>query len=139
LRPYLKNRAVYNCPLDRTNHISWLKRGQRVSSYIMNGAVSGYGRLPKSTFRMTAFKPAAYVQWEPEIKNFGGTWGPNIGMDASQYPNEDEGVGRRHKRGAIILGFSGQVHFITIEQFQREQRYNKPGLLWCAPDTPNGT
>ena len=61
------------------------------------------------------------------------------GMDASQYPNGEEGVGRRHKKGAVILGFSGQVHFITFEQFQREQIYNKPGLLWCAPDSRDGT
>jgi len=72
------------------------------------------------------------------MKNFGGVWGPNVGMDASQYPNQEEGVGRRHKKGAVILGFSGQVHFITFQQFQTEQVRNKPGLLWCAPDTGNG-
>jgi prepilin-type N-terminal cleavage/methylation domain-containing protein len=136
---YLRDRKVYNCPLDRTNDVSWAKRAQRVSSYIMNGAVCSFGRLDRSSQKLGAFKPAAYAMWEPDIKNYGGVWGPNIGMDASQYPNLDEGVGRRHKKGAVILGFSGQVHFITFEQFQREQRYNKPGLLWCAPDSPDGT
>ena len=136
--PYLKSRAVYNCPLDRTNDISWQRRGQRVSSYIMNGAVCSFGRLTKTSHKISAFKPSAYVQWEPDIKNYGGTWGPNVGMDASQFPNEDEGVGRRHKKGAVILGFSGQVHFISFDRFQNEQRYNKPGLLWCAPDSPDG-
>jgi prepilin-type N-terminal cleavage/methylation domain-containing protein len=137
--PYIKNRTPYNCPLDRTNDVSWARRAQRISSYIMNGAVCSYGRLQRSSHKLNAFKPDAYVHWEPDIKNFGGTWGPNIGMDASQYPNGEEGVGRRHKKGAVITGFSGQVHFITFEKFQFEQTHNRPGLLWCAPDSRDGT
>jgi prepilin-type N-terminal cleavage/methylation domain-containing protein len=135
---YLQERKVYNCPLDKTNHVSWQKRGQRVSSYIMNGAVCAFSRIAPRTFKLGQFNPVAYAMWEPEIKNFNGTWGPNVGMDASQYPNENEGVGRRHKKGAVITGFSGQVHFIKFEDFQREQRNNKPGLLWCVPDTRTG-
>jgi len=137
--PYLKNRTVYNCPLDRTNDISWQKRSPRISSYIMNGAVCSFGRLAKTSHKLSEFKGAAYVQWEPDIKNFGGVWGSNVGLDASQFPDLEEGVGRRHKKGAVILGFSGQVHFITFDLFQREQRSNKPGLLWCAPDSRDGT
>ncbi len=136
--PYLRDNKVYNCPLDRHEDVSWQKRLQRVSSYIMNGAVCSFGRLEKSSHKMSQFRPVAYAHWEPDIKNFGGQYGPNIGFDASQYPNEQEGVGRRHRKGAVITGFSGQVHFITFESFQREQRYNKPGLLWCAPDSPTG-
>lgn len=138
--PYLKERKAYNCPLDRTNHVSWQKRQQRISSYVMNGAVCAFNRLTRGkTFKLGAFNPAAYVIWEPEIKEFpGGIWGPNVGHDASQFPDEKEGVGRRHKKGAVITGFSGQVHFIKFEDFQREQRNNKPGLLWCVPDSPRG-
>jgi type II secretory pathway pseudopilin PulG len=137
--PYLKERKVYNCPLDKTNDVSWIKRAQRISSYIMNGAVCAFGRKTGgNTYRLGAFNPLAYVHWEPDIKNFGGVWGPNVGMDASQYPNADEGVGRRHRRGAIVTSFSGHVHFIKFEDFQREQTANKPGLLWCVPDSPRG-
>ncbi|MHB1310131.1 MAG: prepilin-type N-terminal cleavage/methylation domain-containing protein [Limisphaerales bacterium] len=137
--PYLKERKSYNCPLDRTNHISWQKRQQRLSSYIMNGAVCGFARLTQGrTHKLSSFNPAAYVHWEPDIKDWGGVWGPNPGHDASQYPSDAEGVGRRHQRGAVITGFSGHVHFIKYEEFQREQRSNKPGLLWCAPDSRTG-
>jgi prepilin-type N-terminal cleavage/methylation domain-containing protein len=137
--PYLRERKVYNCPLDKTNHVSWQKRQQRISSYIMNGAVCSFGRLAGGkTHKLSSFNPAAYVQWEPEIRNFGGVWDANAGHDASQFPNEEEGIGRRHKRGAVIMGFSGQVHFIKFEEFQREQRFNKPGLLWCVPGSPTG-
>ncbi|KAB2667644.1 MAG: type II secretion system protein [Verrucomicrobia bacterium] len=138
---YLRDRKVYYCPLDRTNDVSWQKRGQRVSSYIMNGAVCSFGRLestPVKTHKLGAFNPAAYAMWEPDIKNFGGIWDANQGHDASQYPNQDEGIGRRHKKGAVIAGFGGQVHFIRFEEFQREQTQNKPGLLWCVPGSATG-
>jgi len=137
--PYLKERKVYNCPLDRTNHVSWQRRQQRVSSYVMNGAVCSFGRFGGGrTHKLGSFNPSAYVLWEPEIQNFGGTWGANPGHDASQFPSDLEGIGRRHKKGAVILGFSGQVHFIKVETFQSEQRSNKPGLLWCVPDSRTG-
>ena len=137
--PILKERKVYNCPLDKTNDVSWQKRQQRLSSYVMNGAVCSFNRLTSGkTHKLTAFNPAAYAMWEPDIRNFSGVWGPNPGHDASQYPSEAEGIGRRHKKGAVITGFSGQVHFIKFEDFQREQKFNKPGLLWCVPDTKTG-
>jgi hypothetical protein len=135
---YLKQRTAYNCPLDKTNDVSWQKRAQRVSSYCLNGAVCSYGRLNNKSHKLSAFKPAAYVMWEPEIHNYNGVWAANPGYDASQYPSELEGVGRRHKKGAVITGFGGNVHFIKFEEFQNQQKNNQPGLLWCAPDSPTG-
>ena len=134
---YLRNLKVYNCPLDRQEDISWQNRVPRISSYIMNGAVCSFGRLQKG-HKLSAFKAAAYVHWEADIKKFGNLYSANKGFDASQYPNQEEGVGRRHRKGAVITGFGGQVHFITFEAFQREQVYNKPGLLWGAPDSDTG-
>ena len=139
LWPYIGVRKSYFCPLDPTNHASWKPRLQKLSSYIMNGAVCGFSRLGDgNSYKLTSFNPAAYVMWEPDFKLHGGYWGPNVGHDAAQYPNAEEGVGRRHKRGAVITGFSGQVHFIRFEDFQREQTQNKPGLLWCVPNTATG-
>lgn len=134
---YLNTRTVYNCPLDQTNLVQWQKRKQRISSYIQNGAICGFNGNGK-TFKLGAFNPAAYAMWEPEIKNYGGSWGSNPGFDASQYPNEDEGIGHRHKKGAVIAGFSAHVLFIKFEDFQREQTFNKPGLLWCVPGSTTG-
>jgi prepilin-type N-terminal cleavage/methylation domain-containing protein/prepilin-type processing-associated H-X9-DG protein len=137
--PILRDRKVYICPLDRTNHVSWVKRTPRLSSYIMSGAVCSFGNFKAGkTFKLTQFNPVAYAMWEPEIRNYGGVYASNPGFDASQYPSEEEGIGHRHKKGAVILAFDGHVHFIKYEEFQREQRGNKPGLLWCVPDSPNG-
>jgi prepilin-type N-terminal cleavage/methylation domain-containing protein len=135
---YLGVRKVYYCPLDRTNHVSFIQRGQRVSSYIMNGAVCRFGQMDRPKYKITQFNPTAYVHWKPDIKQFGAVWDANRGHDASQYPSLEEGIGRRHKKGAVITGFSGRVHFIRFEDFQREQNLNKPGLLWCVPDSATG-
>lgn len=137
--PFIKNPKVYLCPLDKTNLVSFQNRTPKISSYIMSGAVCAFGRFKEGkTYKLGAFNPVAYAIWEPEIRNYGTAWGSNRGFDASQYPNAEEGIGHRHKKGAVITGFGGQVHFITYETFQQEQTSNKPGLLWCVPDTPTG-
>jgi hypothetical protein len=40
--------------------------------------------------------------------------------------------------GNGAVNVDGHVHFIKFEDFQREQRLRKPGLLGCVPDTRNG-
>ncbi|PYJ07728.1 MAG: hypothetical protein DME25_03150, partial [Verrucomicrobia bacterium] len=115
-------------------------RKQRVSSYIMNGAVCGFGTYNRPKFKITQFNPAAYVQWEPKVNNEGGANGPyayNSAHDASQYPNDKEGIGNRHVKGAAILGFDTRVHWISLQTFAREATLY-PGLLWCNPANPNG-
>jgi len=88
-----------------------------------------------------------------EVDGIGGTnetrphhpegWGyQDVGFngvynDASNEPDLACGVGRRHLKGADLLGFSGHVVFIRFETFERE-RESKPGLLWCVPDDPCG-
>ena len=142
--PYLKNRQVYYCPLDRTNSLNFIRRIQRVSSYIMNGAVCGYGDLNanypngRTSYKISAFNPAAYVHWEPEVNNFGSYYAYNSGQDASQYPNDTEGIGRRHVTGANIIGFDGRVHFISFKKFHDEAASPTKGLLWCNPGRTDG-
>jgi prepilin-type N-terminal cleavage/methylation domain-containing protein len=134
-----RSEGARTAPLDRTNDVSFVKRGQRVSSYIMNGAVCHFGQLDKPKYKISMFNPSAYVHWEPDIKQFGTVWDANKGHDASQYPSLEEGIGRRHKKGAVITGFSGQVHFIRFEDFQREQETSaNPACSRASPTDDNG-
>jgi len=138
--PYIRNRQVYYCPLDRKSNIDFIYRIQRVSSYIMNGAVCGFGDYSKPKLKITQFNPAAYVQWEPKVHNEGGAKGPfayNTGHDASQIPNDKEGIGNRHVKGAAILGFDARVQWISLQKFNQEAS-RRPGLLWCVPGSPTG-
>lgn len=140
---YIGNDKVYRCPLDKTNRAInryFAGRANKLSTYIMNGAVCGYGdesgKKP-NTHKLTSFNPSAFVQWEPD-ENLGN---PPIGSfaynDASSFPDRNEGVGRKHVKGAIIQAFGGHVVFIAFEQFNREQT-QKPGLLWCNPASRTG-
>ena len=142
--PYINNRQVYYCPLDNKENDNFKKRIQRVSSYIMNGAVCGFGAFAKPRFKISQFNPSAYVQWEPKVNNYGGFYAYNPGLDASQVPEPSqpppdltEGIGNRHGKGAGVLGFDSRVHWISRLQFDQESR-RQPGLLFCVPGSPTG-
>ena len=139
--PYIGNRQAYYCPLDKNENKDFVNRIQRVSSYIMNGAVGGFENYnSRKRFKISQFNPSAYVQWEPKVASFGGPTGPyayNKGFDASQYPEGEEGIGNRHGKGAGILGFDARVHWISLQSFNQES-LKKPGMLWCVPGSPTG-
>ncbi|NOS70528.1 MAG: DUF1559 domain-containing protein [Verrucomicrobia bacterium] len=135
--PYIRNRQVYYCPLDKKQNEDFKKRIQRVSSYIMNGAVCGFGAINRPKYKMSQFNPSAYIQWEPKVNNYGGYYAYNSGLDASQKPNVEEGIGNRHGKGAGILGFDSRVQWISLQKFEQESAQG-PGLLYCAPGDPTG-
>lgn len=139
--PFLRSRQVYYCPLDRKDKPDFIYRINRVCSYIMNGAVCGFGKETRPIYKISQFSPAAYVQWEPKVNNEGG--GPdgpyayNVGHDSSQFPSDQEGIGNRHGKGAGILGFDARVQWMSLLKFNQETN-NRPGLLWCTPGSPTG-
>ena len=148
--PYIRNRQVYYCPLDNKNNQDFVRRIQRVSSYIMNGAVCGFGQDVNDylrtghKFRITQFNGSAYVQWEPKVNNYGGSFAYNSGFDACQNPEPSgpppdltEGIGKRHGKGAGILGFDSRVQWISVRSFDQESSRH-PGLLYCVPGSPTG-
>lgn len=138
LWPYINNTKSYQCPTDNTNTLNWRQRENKLSTYVMNGAVCGYGRTSPKTYKLSAFNPAAYVLWEPDEDLYRKMWGFNGAYnDPSSEPNNACGVGRRHIKGAVITGFSGHVEFIKFETFEKE-RARGPGLLWCVPGDPRG-
>lgn len=139
--PHLKNVRVYQCPTDKTNAVYWRQRQNKLSTYTMNGAVCGYGSLSDrkpNSYKLGAFNSVAYVLWEPDESLYVKMWGFNGAYnDAANEPDNACGVGRRHLKGAVLLGFSGHVQFIKFETFERE-RQQMPGLLWCNPGVADG-
>ncbi len=139
---YLKNYHVYFCPTDKTNAAQnkyYAIRQNKLSTYVWNGAVNGYGALGPRTYRQAAFNQAAYFVWEPDEENYYQFYpGQSCYNDASSYPSQGEGLGRRHgRKGGILLGFSGHVEAVTYEKFNRE-RLVFPGLLHCVPGSSTG-
>jgi len=138
---YLQSSRVYLCPTDKTNTSYWGQRANKLSTYTMNGAVCGYGRLSDkrpNSYKISSFNPSAILLWEPDEQLYIKQWGFNgVYNDGSNEPNQSCGVGRRHVKGADVLGFGSHVFFIKFEEFNREL-LSKPGLLWCVPDDPTG-
>lgn len=139
--PYHKNIKILQCPTDKTNATYYKQRANKISTYVMNGAVCGFGSLSSkrpNAYKLSAFKPQAYLLWEPDEDLYVKTWGFNGAYnDASSEPNNGCGVGRRHVKGATIMGFGGHVEFIKFETFNKELN-RKPGLLWCNPGSKTG-
>jgi len=136
---YMPNPKTYVCTLDVKSKY-YNARANKLSTYIMNGAVCGYNGTYRAAKVTQVWSPMCYIQWEPD-ENLGN---PPIGdfayNDASSYPDRNEGVGRLHQKGGIVLAIGGHVQFLPFADFYREQTNtpNAKGLLWWSPWTANG-
>ncbi|MGA2246765.1 MAG: DUF1559 domain-containing protein [Verrucomicrobiota bacterium] len=138
LWPYLKNIGVYRCPLDKTNTVNFANRPNKLSTYVDNGAICGYGSLTSSSYKLSAFRQDAYVMWEPDDLAPNGATAYNDGS-SSPDPATDAGLGHRHgKIGGIVLGVSGNVQFVKFADWDALAQSTSPNSLWCDPGTANG-
>ena len=136
--PYVKNMAIYRCPLDRTNVLGFTIRNNKLSTYVENGAICGYGALGTRSYRQSDFIQDAYVMWEPNDFVPGGGTAYN---DGSSYPDPatDGGLGTRHdNRGGNVLGISGNVQFVRSNDWAGLARSITKNVLWCNPGSANG-
>ena len=136
---YMPNPKAFICPVDNKSRY-FPQRANKMGTYIMNGAVCGFtSASPLRTAKINSIlSTMCYIQWEPD-ENLGN---PPIGAfaynDASSYPDRNEGVGRLHSKGAVVLAVGGHVQFITFKQFGTEQTKPGKGLLWWSPFSADG-
>jgi len=146
--PYMKKNQSYLCPVDQKS--KYLKqRSNQLSSYIMNGAVCGYGTAPKGgdgSYKITeAWSPTCYLMWEPDetlLKN-GAPVGAFAFNDASSFPDsspsEAEGIGRLHsQKGGNVLALAGHVEFCQLIKFNALSADPNKNVLWWNPASANG-
>ena len=139
LWPALKNTAVYRCPLDKTNSPYFSQRINKLSTYVVNGAVCGYGSIAPRSYRESDFQQDAFMAWEPDDTS--PTLGVNTYNDGSSYPDpsEDFGLGKRHgKVGGIVLVVSGSVQFVQYVTWAAVAKDPAKNQLWCNPGSANG-
>jgi len=138
---YASNPDVFICPTDRPKPTpQWSSRYNKLSTYTMNGAPCYYppgGNNATYNYRTCKttqiWSPLSWLLWEPDLN-----LNPNAYNDAANYPNNTEGVGRLHVKGANILAVGGNAAFITFSSFQQEQTKAGKGLLWWNPNSANG-
>ena len=130
LYDYIRNYRVYRCPLDKTNTVNWRGRAQKMSSYLMNGAVCGFGRISPNSFTSSAFRQDAVIFWQALETN------PGDFNDGSSSP--DEGITKLHSFGTTIGAVDGHIEYLKTLKFYAEVNVQTKNRLWCAPDTSNG-
>jgi len=145
---YMQNPKSYLCPVDIKSQYYKL-RINKLCSYVMDGAVCGYGAgntgIGASCKLTSAWNPMCYLLWEPDENAVGpGNPGAFDYNDGANFPNASEGIGRLHSRkGGAILALAGHVQFVTKEQFSREATLpgSGPGgksFLWWSPWSGDG-
>ena len=120
---------MYFCPRDKTTP-TFSQRGQQCSTYVMNGAVSGYGRDVYPPVKLSRMPPGGVVFWEPDENDIG-----NFNDGAS---SPDEGLTARHLAGGIYAEFNGAVAFIKQSLWNSGVAQTYANQYWCYPDSPNG-
>jgi len=136
---YIKNIGIYRCPLDKTNSQYFSQRINKLSTYVVNGAVCGYGDIAPRTYRLGDFRQDAYVMWEPD--DYSPTLGVNDYNDGSSFPapSQDFGLGKRHgKIGGIVVVISGGVQFVKYPLWATLGNDPNKNQLWCNPGLANG-
>ncbi len=153
---YMQNPKSYLCPVDMksptyatvgTHATDDNIRINRFSSYVMDGAVCGYGGN-RSCKISQAWSPLCYLLWEPdENKNGPGSPGAFDFNDGSNYPDKNEGIGRLHSRkGGMAVTLMGNAQFLSVTEFDQDGG-SSPGtgpgpggksFLWWSTFSSNG-
>jgi prepilin-type N-terminal cleavage/methylation domain-containing protein len=137
---YLKNMKSYRCPIDlKTNTQAFKMRANKLSSYVMNGAVCGFGAITK-THLISAFKGDSVIMWEPTEKIINGQVFFN---DGSSFPEDtsrggDGGPSERHKSGCIILCIDSHGEYLKFSTFKDWASSKLPNRVWCVPGSKTG-
>lgn len=127
---YTKSMAIYQCPSDRTNTTAYRGRPQKLASYLMNGAVCGYGAVGGRSYKAGQFRPDAIIFWQALETN------PDDWNDGSSTPNE--GITKLHSIGTTVGCVDGHIEYLKTTKFYSEAALTTKNRLWCSPATSNG-
>ena len=132
--PILKNQKLYYCPSDDTNSALFKMRGQQISSYVMNGAVCGYGRGINPPAKLSQLSPAGVAFWE--CANNTEEENQTLFNDGASSP--DENTSARHGSVAIFGVFDGSARLMKLVQWSAKATEATANELWCFPNAADG-
>jgi prepilin-type N-terminal cleavage/methylation domain-containing protein len=130
LYTYINSPSVYRCPLDKTNKPAWKSRAQKMSSYLMNGAVCGYGAVSPNSYKASQFQSDAIIYWQALESN------PGDFNDGSSGPSE--GITKLHSIGTTVGVVDGHVEYLKTLKFYALGNVPGKNALWCSPASPSG-
>jgi len=132
--PILKSPKLYYCPSDDTNSALFKMRGQQISSYVMNGAVCGYGRGINPPAKLSQLSPSGVAFWE--CANNTEEENKTLFNDGASSP--DENTSARHGNVAIFGVFDGSARLMKLVQWAATAKETTANELWCFPSALNG-
>lgn len=125
--PYINNKTVYRCPMDRPTPSVWAQRLNQLSSYVMNGAVTGF---QNRSYPLASYRGSAILFWEPPE---GVASAFNDGADLPT-----ELISQRHGgAGSNVVCFDGHAETMKLADFSVEAT-RTPGRLYCNPGSTTG-
>ena len=127
---YIRAMGVYRCPLDNTKLTTWKSRSQKLSTYLMNGAVGGFGKISPNSYKAPLFRQDSVIFWQALETN------PGDFNDGSSSP--DEGITKLHSQGTTIGVVDGHIEYIKTVLFYKEVNSQIKNRLWCNPGSANG-
>ena len=135
---YVRDTNAYLCPIDLESPY-YKSRANKLSSYVMNGAVCGYGQSTTTCKITDPWSPECYLLYQPD-ESLGQ---PPIGAfaynDGSSYPDRNEGIAALHSAAtADILTIGGSVRSVTKARVNKEQSSAGKSFAWWNPSSPNG-
>jgi len=141
---YTGNIGVYWCPADLTNSpsSSYPGRVNKFSTYVINGAASGYFKTTSAnSFKLSQVNPMGCLFWEPEddpkdpLTAYAYNDGVNVPeRDATRH----QGPSDRHKTGSVLLYNEAHVEFkktLTARNLCLDTQ-QKPNEFWWSPVSP---
>jgi hypothetical protein len=141
---YIKNPQTYLCPVGVESR-SYLSpspssRPNRLSTYLMNGAVCGFGYGVANSKITEAFSPNCFLLWEADENSLGfGNPGAFTYSSGSSAPSLISGVGCLHTPAAgEVLCVSGNVELMSLRAIETEEAAAGRSLAWWSPFSRNG-
>jgi len=131
--PILVSPKMYFCPSDDTNSALFKQRPQQISSYVMNGAVCGYGGS-STPVKLTQLSPSAVAFWE--CANATAQENQNLFNDGASSP--DENTSGRHGAATPVAIFDGSARLMQLREWADQVGAAGPNELWCYPGSANG-
>jgi len=124
---YLENAEAYRCP----SHLAPFSGTARMTSFIMNGAIKGYGSFAQSV-RISQLRTDAVLLWDGnEQPEFGPPYN-----DGASFPREV--VPGHHGTAVTCLAVDASSVTLPQAEFFALRDDSKENRFWCAPGKPNG-
>jgi prepilin-type N-terminal cleavage/methylation domain-containing protein len=146
---YVQSTKYYLCPVDIESPY-YQQRHNKLSSYVMNGAESGFATVYPPSKVTDAWSPGCWLLWEPDENAAGlGNPGASDFDDGARCPGASfgtsEGIGRLHTaNGGEILCVGGNVQMVTVQTWKAQTTRTGPmgpggkTLAWWSPFSING-